>query len=356
MDVRKAVPLAVSNILKEGLTDIFPTPFELDLLKSEKFSKLLIKEVTTRLNSNSLSGLKVRPLGHVLFPKKDAYDLRRAALIEPVDTITFLALVLLFAEIIEGSRIKKRRNVVFSYRFKPKNGYLFDQKYSYTAFNSFVAERAKSPRVRVLVKCDISSFYDRLNLHRLESTLLSLPIDKVKVKLTNELLFFWSNRDSYGLPIGSNASRILAEAALISVDDYLLSLGVKFCRYVDDYRLFSPDARTAHSWLSILVERLYLEGLTINPSKTTIEDVSGQSGQSKFTDEHRRAAAELRQSKIIVGYTGTIPTKFRELSDREVVDLKNESTTDLEAKIKLNEILHPEEVRTAPCTGCWSTA
>jgi hypothetical protein len=38
----------------------------------------------------------------------------------------------------------------------------------------------------------------------------------------HELLLFWANRDSYGLPVGSNASRILAEASLIDVDS---------CRY-----------------------------------------------------------------------------------------------------------------------------
>ena len=272
MDASKAVSLALSNLLKEGLTDIFPEPFEIGLLKSEEFRGVLVDQAITRLKSNALSGLKVRPLGHVLFPKKDAYDLRRAALIEPIDTLIYLALVIQYAEAIEKHRVEKRRKIVFSYRFKPQRGYLVDPKYSYTAFNAHASERAKSARVRVLIKCDISSFYDRLNLHRLESTLLSLPIEKSHVKLTNELLVFWANRDSYGLPIGSNASRILAEAALISVDDYLLALKVNFCRYVDDYRLFAPDAKTAHAWLSILIERLYLEGLTINPSKTTIED------------------------------------------------------------------------------------
>jgi hypothetical protein len=345
VDIEKAVELAINNVRKEGLTDIFPMPFEVSLLKNEHYRSFLSEQIKSRIKSNSLSGLKVYPLSHVLFPKKDAYDFRRAALIQPVDTITYLALVLTYADIIEKHRIKKRNNVVFSYRFKPNDGYLFDPKYSFTAFQSYVAEKIKSSRVKVLVKCDISNFYDRLNLHRLESTLLSLPIDKNLVKLTNELLLFWANRDSYSLPIGSNGSRILAEAAIISVDDYLHSLKVNFCRYVDDYRLFAPDAKTAHAWLTILVERLYLEGLTINPSKTVIEDVSKKNHSTSFSEGAKQVANELRQGRIIVGYTGTIPTKFRELSEREINELKDFSTQELEEKIIKKEILQPDDVR-----------
>lgn len=346
MNIDKAINLAIDNVRKEGLTDIFLEPFEVELLKNEHFRTFLSLQIKTRINSNSLSGLKVYPISHVLFPKKDAYDFRRAALIQPIDTIIYLAITIIYADIIERNRVKKRDNIVFSYRFKPDNGYLFDRKYTYTAFQTFVTEKIKSKRVKVLVKCDISNYYDRLNLHRLESTLLSLPIEKKYIKLTNELLLFWANRDSYSLPIGGNASRILAEAALIAVDDYLKSLKIKFCRYVDDYRLFASDAKTAHAWLTILVERLYLEGLTINPSKTVIEDVSGKlKVTATSSNEFKKISTELKQSRIIVGYSGTIPTKFRELSEREIKELKEQSIDELEERIKNNEILQPDDVR-----------
>lgn len=345
MLIDKAIKLAIENVKKEGLTDIFLEPFEVSLLKSKDFCTFLAEQIRARITSNSLQGLKVHPINHVLFPKKDAYDFRRASLIQPIDTITYLALVLIYADIVENNRVEKRRNVVFSYRFKPNKGYLFDPKFSHTAFQSFVINKSRNSRTKVLVKCDISNYYDRLNLHRLESTLLSLPIESKFVKLTNELLLFWANRDSYSLPIGGNASRILAEAALIAVDDYLLSLKIKFCRYVGDYRLFAPDAKTAHAWLTILIERLYLEGLTINPSKTIIEDVSNKSKKTSVTTEFKQKASEIRQTRIIVGYTGTIPTKFRELSEKDVQELKTATTKDLEDKINTSEILHPDDVK-----------
>jgi Reverse transcriptase (RNA-dependent DNA polymerase) len=347
MDITRASELAVQNVLKEGLTDIFPRPFEVDLLKSPHFARDVQKVVEARLKSGALTGLKVHPLQHVLYPKKDPFDFRRAALMQPIDTITYLALVLTIADELEPHRPRLSKGRVFSYRFKPKNGLLFNQEYNFTAFEQHVSERAKRPRTRVLVKCDIASFYDRLNLHRLESTLLGLPLEKSRVKLINELLSFWANRDSYSLPIGGNASRILAEAALISVDDYLLSHGVNFCRFVDDYRFFAPDIKAAHAWLTLFVERLFLEGLSINPAKTSLEDaVSRRVGPATpLALAIQSAKRDAAPARLIVGYTGTIPTKFRKLSEKEAEELKGE---DLAAVLKLlteRVVVAPDEIR-----------
>lgn len=348
MDVTKASKLAVQNIFKEGLTDIFPRPFEVDLLKSDFFATEVQKQVESRLKSGSLTGLKVHPLQHVLFPKKEPFDFRRAALMQPIDTITYLALVLTIADQLETHRPQAAKNLVFSYRFKPKNGLLFNPKYNFTAFEQHVSERTKRSRTKVLVKCDIASFYERLNLHRLESTLLGLSLEKSKIKLINEVLLFWANRDSYSLPIGGNASRILAEAALTSVDDYLLSHKVNFCRFVDDYRFFAPDIKSAHTWLTLFVERLFLEGLSINPAKTSLEDVVARRTRLPIPPAANPSLVAKRETapvRLIVGYTGTIPTKFRKLSDKESEELKGENLAKALQQLNEQVVVGPDEIR-----------
>jgi len=188
--------------------------------------------------------------------------------------VKYIALVLRIADEIENHRVSKSKHIVYSYRFAPLKNTLFDPRYNFDSFRHMVTKKVKCKAVKVLVRCDIANFYDRLNLHRLESTLTSLGIDHKIVGLINELLLFWANRDSYGLPIGSNASRILAEASLIDVDKYLIDHGVSFIRFVDDYRMFAKDAKSAHAWLTMLIERLSIEGLAINTRKTRIEDVA----------------------------------------------------------------------------------
>lgn len=356
MKVNHASRLAVENVAREGLTDIFTTPKELLLLKNKAFRKKLVEVVATCINGNSLDSLTIGSIDHVLLPKGGVFDFRRCALIHPLDTIKYLALSLTIADDLEKFRPSNSRQIVYSYRYKPNKGYLFHPKYNITSFKDHVRRRSRQVSTKVLVSCDIADFYDRLNLHRLESILLSLQFEKARVRQLNELLLFWANRDSYGLPVGSNASRILAEAALIEVDNYLLSIGVKFCRFVDDYRLFAPNAHTAHYWLTQLIERLWIEGLTINKRKTIIEDVSNlmpstttttATTQSFGGQTSRKPKGRMKpepQFRIVAGYGGIIPTRFRKPKSDELDRLLGANSSSLLKKLKAKQILPPEDV------------
>lgn len=357
MKVEIAAKWAIENIIKEGLTDVFPDPFEIDLLKNNEFQKIITNEVVKAVSGNSLESLKMLPIEHVLLPKTSAFDFRRCALIQPLDTIKYLTLAILLADSIEKHRPPKARKIVYSYRFALSKGYIFDPKYNFTAFQKHVSQKTKQEKTRIFVSCDIANFYDRLNLHRLESILLSIESDKNYVKLVNQLLLSWANRDSYGLPVGSNASRILAEAALIEVDNYLVTIGANFCRFVDDYRFFAPDVHKAHYWLTQLIDRLWLEGLTINKSKTKIDDVSEIRKEEKDSDNeidqnlineikpNNHKKDELRNPfRIVAGYGGTIPTKFRQSSIGEVKKFAVIDAESLLRSIKLAKLITPEIV------------
>lgn len=357
MNIADTIKVVLNNIIQEGLTDIFPRPFEVDLLKNKNFYNDVVQEVKMSIESAldektfGLQTLKVHPIYHVLYPKKEAFDFRKCALIDPMDTIKYFTLVMLLAKDIEKARINKSKNYIFSYRYKIEkdNPYIFDKNYNYTSFTKQTNDNIKKRDVKVIVKCDISNFYDRLNLHRLESSLLSITEKKNVVKLINELLLFWANRDSYGLPVGSNPSRILAESLLIDVDKFLLSHNVKFCRFVDDYRLFAPDAKTAHYWLTLLIERLSIEGLFINQSKTIVEDVTLRK-EDKITNQEKKNVDEFKDDKIsekriISGYSGTIPTKFRSSSESEISKIQSNNYDELIKHVETSKIILPDEFR-----------
>jgi hypothetical protein len=194
--------------------------------------------------------------------------------------------------------------------------------------------------------------------------LLSLGLDKTRVRQLYELLLFWANRDSYGLPVGSNASRILAEVALLEVDNYMLSIGAKFCRFVDDYRLFAPDGHSAHYWLTQLIERLWLEGLTINKAKTGVESVSDllkddeekdEQGRGDTREEDQRKsvksedtkkeASQVRsQFRIIAGYGGIVPTRFRTPHRKEIDKLKDSDPASKLSALKAKKLPEPEDI------------
>ena len=253
----------------------------------------------------------------------------------------------MIAELIEKNRDPIGKKRVFSYRWKPSKGHLFSSKYNFTSFRSHIQEQSQKRNVNVIAECDIANFYDRINLHRLECILSSLEsIDVTYVRTIDLLLKFWANRDSYGLPVGSNASRILAEASLIEVDKYLVSQNVKFCRFVDDFRFFAPDAATAHYWLSLLVMRLNKEGLFINSNKTQLRDVSKES-QAKsplfsITPVSKKQKSQENIAKIIRGYSGTIPTKFRNLRKNEIEKYEQIDMEPLFEDAKKNVLIDPK--------------
>ncbi len=360
MDIERAAKLAVENIVKEGLTDIFPPPQELLLLENEAFRRKLIGEVTKCVKGNSLDSLDIGSIDHVLLPKGGPFAFRRCALIQPLDTIKYLTLVLTMADGIEKSRPASRKKIAFSYRFGPEKKYLFNPRYNITAFRKYTNEKSLDKKCKFLVSCDIANFYDRLNLHRLESILLSLGIEERRVRQLNDLLLFWADRNSHGLPVGSNASRILAEAALLEVDKYMLSIGAKFCRFVDDYRLFASDKHQAHYWLTQLIERLWLEDLTINNAKTKIEDVS-ERGIEHSPKEADEATKKIHhQARIIAGYGGEIPTRFRKPSLEEVKKFKATDPAQRVKDLKTKNLPTPEDMKDcvksiAIAKRCWTS-
>ena len=153
--------------------------------------------------------------------------------------------------------------------------------------------------------------------------------------------------------------RILAEAALIEVDKYLLSIEANFCRFVDDYRFFAPDINSAHYWLTQLIERLWLEGLTINKSKTQIEDVESiiatdkvNTDNAQGTTQHAKPASKKSrkesivepQFRIVAGYGGVIPTLFRLPSQKELDKLKKSNLKKKLADFKSKSIPSPADI------------
>lgn len=352
--------IAIDNVLKEGITDVelFSSPFELLYLKNDIFKNDVKTEVVNRIMKWDFKELKLNKIGHVLVPKKDLCDFRKCAMVDIIDEIIFLTLALIVARPVERERIKASENRVFSYRYNINNGYLFNPKYHFTAFKNEVTRKSIIKTNKVVVECDISNYYDRLNIHRIESALLSFNgVDKDVAKMLNDILLYWANRDSYGIPVGSNASRILAEAALVNVDRYLKNHKVDFCRFVDDYRIFAKDAETAHKHLALLTHCLSREGLFINTTKTKMKDISRNEhtavynmveatdespvNDNKFDNEN----IDRTLPKIIRGYNGLIPTKFRELTGKEKSNLQKIDINILLQELISTPLVEAEEVK-----------
>ncbi len=123
---------------------------------------------------------------------------------------------------------------------------------------------------------DITDFYSRLYQHKVRGALDACTVDSPQLQAypqVIERLLRNLTHDglSYGIPIGPAASRPLAEAALIDIDDALLELGIDFIRSIDDFVVFA-SSREKIEWAlrslgGILDKR---QGLSLHAAKTKV--------------------------------------------------------------------------------------
>lgn len=164
----------------------------------------------------------------------------------------------------------KRSPRVHSYRYISSPDQLFDRSSSWRAFREAAAnEASKLGTDSVVVQTDISGFYEHVSHHRLENLVDDLfPDDLTVAPQIDRLLSKLSAGRSFGLPIGSQCSRVLAELLLHSVDQQLTQAGITWCRYVDDYVLVASNQADAYRGLASLAHALADYGLTLNKTKT----------------------------------------------------------------------------------------
>jgi hypothetical protein len=128
-----------------------------------------------------------------------------------------------------------------------------------------------SDQSKYVIVCDIADFYSRVGHHQLENALLQLRLSSDIPWRIMEFLKNFSNTKSYGLPIGGPAARLLSELVLNQIDRLLLSNQISFCRFSDDFHIFTNSLEDAYRSLVLLSEKLLQnQGLTLQKAKTRL--------------------------------------------------------------------------------------
>ena len=260
---------AVKNVTLHGDTDIFPFPIE-NLIFFDKRGEVV--DLLLNIDDNFSSTLTGYPPSNYSALTPVGYTgFRWATQIDPIWNAYLLGVVLSIAVEIERVRIPKDEEIVFSYRYEPDDvaGTLFDREFNWRSF----MERSlvMAGQSDFVVSCDISEFYSRLNHHRLENALKHLNLKGDQAFKIRTLLSNFSGTYSFGIPIGGPAARILSELLLDQIDKLLRLEGIQFCRFADDYHIFSKSHEDAFRSLVFLSERLLVnQGLQLQKAKTKI--------------------------------------------------------------------------------------
>jgi hypothetical protein len=303
--MKKAFELAVKNIANFGDTDVFPYPVD-----NAIFFDRLADIVTLLEEMDSSSSLKAS-LDHspLAFDSQlvaaGYFGFRNVTQIDPLWNAFLLGKVLQIAPDLEARRLPVSENVVFSYRYLPdyESGSLFDRGVGWHEYQQNAVALAAG--YEFVVSCDISNFYSRIYHHRLENALQRATSRLDAVSKILSILREISKGTSYGLPVGGPAARILSEILLNNIDVLLVTNGIRFARFVDDFYLFAKSKAEAYRQLIFLSEKLLQnEGLSLQKSKTRIITSKEFLNTSEFVDagdelgEPERVLRKFRKVKL----------------------------------------------------------
>lgn len=194
-------------------TNIFPKPFEIEVIKANWNS--IKKEI---LKFKFPKDWKIRESRKIFAPKHQ-FGFRLCTQLDPVDEIIYSAIVYEMGEDLENSRINKNRNIVFSNRFSPSNdGKLWDENYNHSKFDEKTNSIINSGDYEYIILADIADFFPRIYTHILENSLIRATGKRAHIESIKRLLKTIYQNVSYGIPVGSEISFLLAETMLDSID------------------------------------------------------------------------------------------------------------------------------------------
>lgn len=276
---------AIDHLAKFGDTDIFPRLPEIAFFEASKDA------VATELENLDLDTYNPKGAIESLAPKS-RYGFRIAHQLDAIDTILFLATVLQIASAIERRRLPSPR--AFSYRIQPvEDGQVFQSDQTFRKWLNLhkgIAEELLGEFEYVVIT-DISDFYHRVNFHRLENYLDECAPSHGAAKFIKKYIKKVRARQSYGLPVGGTAARILAELVLSDADEMLAEIEVEATRFVDDFRIFIKRDEDPYDILAQLAEQLAItEGLSLNVAKTRVLTIE------EFCEEVNADLADVSKS------------------------------------------------------------
>lgn len=250
-------------------TDIFPDAFEFEAIRHEWAT------VRNALRGADILQWSPRAVRRCLVPKH-RFGFRISTHLDPLDFLVLTALVHEVGAKLESERIPVKGGIVHSYRFEPaQDGQMFSESFTYGSFQLASQALCEAKKPSHVVVADIADFFPRLYTHRVDNALdRALGEGHMHGTALKRLIGKWAGAYSYGIPVGTAAARLIAEVTIADIDQLLLSEGIDYLRFSDDFRIFCDSEADAYRSLTLLARSLFENhGLTLQQHKTRIVSV-----------------------------------------------------------------------------------
>jgi hypothetical protein len=231
-------------------------------------------------------------------------------LLHPLDLVLYTSLVADLVPAIAKHRLPADRVFSFRYEGAPKHA-LYADRSAHANFESAKSKFAYKSRANGYMGfADIADFYPRLYQHKVRNAIEACVDGDAKLSAYPDLIerflrAFTHDGLSYGVPIGPAASRPIAEASLIDIDKALVSFGIRFIRYIDDFVFFAPTREKVERAIRTLGELLdKRHGLSLHAAKTRVI----------------RCSAFLEKAKTDMDVEDSVEAQFTELIENRFYD------------------------------------
>lgn len=325
---RSAVQAAVKHLLVFGDTDLYPPAIELRYL-ADNLDRLVPSLTEIEKSAISRTAMSHSGIARDAFYSGD---------LSPRIATQLPVLLAIFSTVHAFSLVNRFNSLwgdtldesVFSYRPNQSGSEgLFDRDIGWKDFVSKQEELGDDFPWKISI--DLAQFYATVKDHHIDRITAHLPLDD-EDKILMQFFFEAVQGSLFGLPVGGDYSRVIGELILSEIDEYVLDQGWRYCRFVDDMRMFfssEDDARFAVHRLVDVFSRL---GFQINPAKFRLErKVDLPSRMSCQSSE----ASESRGHKLFESffdpYSELVITRVEELKQVSAAkDLKHLIELELE--------------------------
>ncbi len=236
----------------------------------------------------------LQPINLVFAPKKSATS-RPLVRLSPRDLLLYQALVDRLAPDIEAAL--PPRDVVFAYRQtlgRQHNAFAGSpsrEDYATRAEDLFFFRHG----VQFGLSGDVAGFFLHIEIDELERQLLTASRQSNVVRDLTDLLRGWAALGLKGLPQGIRASSPLGNLYLAPLDELLLSQGIQYLRWMDDWMVAASGFHEARRIQDEMERRLYDLGLTLAADKTQIVGWFTASSEGKGA---RQQLAEVKDAEL----------------------------------------------------------
>lgn len=259
----------IDTIDHDSVTERVKLDIRSDFILAPHFNAIFVSahaDLWSRLSESLRAGTYNPDLPLTISVPKERWFTRPGSILQPFDRFLYQALIDGVADTLEQGMDRARS---FSHVVSDEPNQMFAPTHEcWDRFQDKIARLCASGTH--VLRADIANYFERIPQHHLINLTSAAGCPPEIVKLLEEMLLAFQERDSFGIVQGLFPSDILGNFFLSDFDAFCELHDIPSARYVDDIYLAFDSESAARHGLIRLIESLRKDGLHLNEYKSGI--------------------------------------------------------------------------------------